>query len=267
MISLQDTVKMLHARISKLEASRPDITHAAITSASLCVATGPPSLHTRSYQGITKAPTQHTHSCKKTAKAPSLHTHSSDGAAGQRVLSLGEVCMQMHGLGYKYAAFVPPDSLLDLARENPMHATKGGGKKPGNAAFFSLLVSHEDDEGTSIMIPEWYAYLQGLWISRLKQYTHSDLVFAEYDESKIIKQNNPTLMKTPYFLKTGKYNNPFDWRKISDDWAGIVIDEPQADDEPFGSWDVRTLAVWNYEALNNVRRFSFSGDKEFTYLP
>ena len=151
----------------------------------------------------------------------------------------------MYRQGYRYASLERDNNL----KHNPRHPTGVSVRKPGNTAYFSKLIQDADDEHQ--VIPEWYSWLEWNMRDRMDAYKHSDLIFAKYDEARIIKQDNPALRRPPYF-KPNAFMGAFDWVRISADWAGILVDTPERDMEPFGGWDVETLAVWNYDALRDV---------------
>ncbi len=113
--------------------------------------------------------------------------------------------------------------------------------------------------------PEWF-YFCDLNPQFIKDINHNDLVFANYDHARIIKQDNPALKTPPYFQANTQYQevSPFSWEEISKDYAGILVTEPGKGPAKFEGWDMETLAVWDYSALTDVVVYWSTGD--FTYF-
>jgi hypothetical protein len=158
----------------------------------------------------------------------------------------------MFSKGYRFASFVAPGKLEDPLEENPIEDQTKSGPKPLNAWYFSVLKPSDNDKDQ--IVPEWYEWLvdQGDQDSIEK----CDIVFAKYHPNAIIKNDNP-LLEIYHDAKNDIMTvHAFRWTAISKSWSGIFVElGSQRRRNPFYTWDVDTLAVWDYTGLKDVKRY------------
>jgi hypothetical protein len=187
--------------------------------------------------------------------------------AAPEIKTLFELCNEMVAAGYEYAHLNTKLDYCDFKPELEVDL------KPRVALFYSKLVEpwgvDDDDNNPKQYAPDWYNKLvSDDW--RVEEYGMRNITFAKLASGGIhvLKQELDADLLTLHRRDVrfcGCAMPRFDWPQLQQrGYKGIMVTQPESDMEPFGTWDVESLAVWDLTALTSVRSFRNAG-KPYEY--
>ena len=184
-------------------------------------------------------------------------------------MHLYDLCRLMVESGYEYAHF---NRKLDY---DEFKAELTVDRKPWSALVFSKLlqpfwVDEDEADNNKRYAPDWYSKLViDNW--RVEEYGAWNLTFAKLAKGGISilrQEQDAELLKLHRrdFTVSGRAMPRFDWPELQRrGYKGIIVSEPESDFEPFGGWDVESLAVWDTSVLTDVKHFKNAG-KAYEYV-
>ena len=175
------------------------------------------------------------------------------------MISLSALCTRMQQQGYKCASLCRSNEVKMVLRK-PIPAMPDA-RKPDNAVFFSYFHntewytdsdtdSDDNEERDPGPIPEWAHTLRHEEAFSSRGGKHQAIGFAKLKPTARILDQRRDAPIIYSFLRDHAMCK-FDWNAmVRAGYQGIRITDTSTDTF-FNSWDVRTLAVWDTDALCN----------------
>jgi hypothetical protein len=186
-----------------------------------------------------------------------------------------ELSARMEPLGFQFGAMIglEPFRRTDGSRSK----LKNSFFKPEDAMYFSKIQdAYPEDDDAGHAAPKTLKTLGRYnWIMdedfRVEKYSMKDLLFAKFDESKLVSSASERFVKGGDFhvvethgRSSWELTRP-DWQKVGTEYGGIHVDRCNTGlTHVFDDWFFETVAIWDLEVLTDVQWFRNAG-KPWTY--
>lgn len=199
-------------------------------------------------------------------ESPCLHPIqflSMDGST--EMVDIENLCKKMYMQGYRYATFLSTrfGDLSHNEDKETNHFPNDGTHfypRPVSACYFSELENFDHGEGEINHAPQWYYHVVHELLSA--RFKNRDIAFAKFKPLTLMKDTSKFLA---HHKKINEKGIPtFNWPLITQTFRGIIVSSPEIRDS---GWGVNTVAVWNFDCLQEVKIFKNVGEYKYNPVP